>query len=208
MAFVNTAVVIGDDALTDSIIMRTITEYKEDRITSVGEYGLSHCTELVTVDLPNVTLVKSYAFINNSKLVTLNLPNLTNGSSYMFANCSALARLDLPKLGDLSNFAIDGCTSLEVLDLGVATTINARFYSNVNLATLILRNPNVVCSSSLSNFNVTKIGNGEGYIYVPRALLNDYKVATNWSVYANQIRALEDYTVDGTITGELDETKI
>lgn len=184
MAFVNTAVVIGDDALTDSIIMRTITEYKEDRITSVGKYGLSHCTELVTVDLPNVTLVGDYAFYNSSKLVTLNLPNLTKGGAYMFSNCSALARLDLPKLDNLSNFAIDGCTSLEVLDLGVATMINARFYSNVNLATLILRNPNVVCSSSLASFNSTKIGNGEGYIYVPRALLNDYKVATNWSVYA------------------------
>ena len=49
---------------------------------------------------------------------------------------------------------------------------------------------------------------GEGYIYVPRALVDSYKVATNWSSWATQFRALEDYTVDGTTTGELDETKI
>lgn len=40
------------------------------------------------------------------------------------------------------------------------------------------------------------------------ALVDSYKAATNWSTYADQIRALEDYTVDGTTTGALDETKI
>lgn len=40
------------------------------------------------------------------------------------------------------------------------------------------------------------------------ALVDSYKAATNWSTYATQFRALEDYTVDGTITGELDSTKI
>lgn len=48
----------------------------------------------------------------------------------------------------------------------------------------------------------------DGYIYVPRALVEQYKVATNWTTLASQFRALEDYTVDGTITGELDESKI
>ena len=52
------------------------------------------------------------------------------------------------------------------------------------------------------------IANGKGYIYVPRAMVDTLKSATNWSTYATQIRALEDYTVDGTITGELDESKI
>ena len=34
------------------------------------------------------------------------------------------------------------------------------------------------------------------------------KTASIWSTYASQIRALEDYTVDGTVTGELDPSKI
>ena len=46
------------------------------------------------------------------------------------------------------------------------------------------------------------------YIYVPAALVDSYKVATNWSTYEAKFRALEDYTVDGTTTGDLDETKI
>ena len=56
--------------------------------------------------------------------------------------------------------------------------------------------------------NGTAISKGAGYIYVPRNLVDSYKAETNWSAYAEQIRALEDYTVDGTITGDLDETKI
>ena len=53
-----------------------------------------------------------------------------------------------------------------------------------------------------------KLGTDSCYIYVPRALVNDYKAATTWAQYADKFRALEDYTVDGTTTGELDTTKI
>ena len=51
-------------------------------------------------------------------------------------------------------------------------------------------------------------GAKDGYIYVPRNMVDTLKSATNWSTYADQIRALEDYTVDGTTTGELDESKV
>lgn len=33
----------------------------------------------------------------------------------------------------------------------------------------------------------------EGYIYVPRALLESYKTTVNWSYYADSFRAIEDY---------------
>jgi hypothetical protein len=39
----------------------------------------------------------------------------------------------------------------------------------------------------------------DGYIYVPKALLSDedetmdYRRATNWSTFASQFRAIEDY---------------
>lgn len=49
---------------------------------------------------------------------------------------------------------------------------------------------------------------GTGYIYVPAASVDVYKNVGGWKAYAAQFRALEDYTVDGTITGELDESKI
>ena len=43
-------------------------------------------------------------------------------------------------------------------------------------------------------FEDTLIGkNQDSGIYVPRALVNEYKNATNWTVYADYIRAIEDY---------------
>ena len=50
--------------------------------------------------------------------------------------------------------------------------------------------------ATLANTNAftnTPIKSGAGYIYVPAALVDSYKAATNWSVYADQIRAIEDY---------------
>ena len=36
-------------------------------------------------------------------------------------------------------------------------------------------------------------GDNPGYIYVPKALIEDYKTATNWSVFTDKFRAIEDY---------------
>jgi hypothetical protein len=44
------------------------------------------------------------------------------------------------------------------------------------------------------------------YIYVPSNLVSNY--SNQWKDTGAQFRALEDYTVDGTITGELDPAKI
>jgi hypothetical protein len=48
-------------------------------------------------------------------------------------------------------------------------------------------------SNKTNIFASTPIASGTGYIYVPAALVDSYKGATNWSTYAAQIRAIEDY---------------
>lgn len=42
-------------------------------------------------------------------------------------------------------------------------------------------------------FNSTRIAAGNGYIYVPSALVEAYKAATGWADWAEQIRAIENY---------------
>ncbi len=42
----------------------------------------------------------------------------------------------------------------------------------------------------------------DGYLYIPRGLLSDYMADTNWGQLTSQFRALEDYTVDGSISGK------
>ena len=37
--FINTIDVLGDDAVIDSIIDRTITEFKDNTLTTIGQYA-------------------------------------------------------------------------------------------------------------------------------------------------------------------------
>ena len=109
------------------------------------------------------------------------------------SSCSALTTADFPAVTSIGNYAFNRCSGL---------------------TSLVLRSETMATLPNKNAFNSTPIASGTGYIYVPRALLSDtdatkdYRRATNWSNYAAQFRALEDYTVDGTTTGELDQNKV
>ena len=107
----------------------------------------------------------------------------------MFQNCTALQIADFPVTKTCNYVAFKGCSSLKAL---------------------VLRNAETVADSgsTLSPVENTPIASGNGYVYVPAALVADYKASNPWKAYSSKIRALEDYTVDGTTTGALDETKI
>ena len=162
------------------------------------------CTSLERVSFPNATEVGSAYFYNCPKLVSANFPKLTSTPQYLFTGCRALTDVNLPNVTVIESATFQQCNSLKYLDLPKVVAIRkANTFSGVNLICLILRSE-TICTIDAD----TKLSMSSGYIYVPRALLEDYKVATNWSDFADRFRALEDYTVDGTITGELDETKI
>lgn len=191
------------------LIKRTISgHYENDRVTTVGDIAFTGSQSLTSVSMPNVTEVGSAAFQNCKGLTEVDFPNATNIGEAAFNSTSALLHACFPSLASISKSMFQHST-IEVLDLPVATNIAITSFYNANLSTLILRNESTVCS--LYNpgvFYNTPIAQGTGYIYVPRALIEDYKVAANWSTYADQFRVLEDYTVDGTAIGKLDETKI
>jgi hypothetical protein len=85
------------------------------------------------------------------------------------------------------------CANLSVADLPNITTITWMMFGDTNLTTLILRSPTMCVLGNTNAFDNTPIKNGHGYIYVPSALVDEYKAATNWSTYAGRIRAIEDY---------------
>ncbi len=186
--FVNTVDVIGEDALVNSFIDRTIAEYRDDKCTGLGKYAFYHCKKLKVVDVPNATYIHTGNF-DDCLIESLKFPNVTTAAGYCYNGCRWLKSLDFGKLTSIPSYMISYTPAL---------------------VALILRNTSSICTLANTNniTNAPKIVSGTGYIYVPRALIEAYKVATNWSTYAAQFRALEDYTVDGTVTGELDETKI
>ena len=86
------------------------------------------------------------------------------------------------------------CINLAKIDFDVLEEMkNADFYQCSALTAVIIRSPAVCMMSDSNAFKSTPIASGTGYIYVPAALVDSYKAATNWTKYANQIRAIEDY---------------
>lgn len=185
--------------------------------------AFNECSNLESVSFPMCNELNSTnVFYKCSKLVTVYLPNIDEIQGNTFANCNALKNVTVTNATYVGSRAFSYCYSLVTIDLPKCRYFgsNANFTQARSLRTVILRSEEVAVLGGADIFSgcyhfegktdstYNPEGLKDGYIYVPRALVEDYKAATNWSTYATQFRALEDYTVDGTITGELDETKI
>ena len=154
------------------LIERTVLNYSNNQVTNIGSYAFYGCSKLQSVSCPNATSVK--------------------GNGLM--NCSALTSVNLPKVTQLANYAFQGCTSIAKLDFPALTSIQgAVFSNNQSLVALILRSTKMCSLGNKNSLTGTPIANGTGYIYVPSTLVDTYKANANWSTYAAQIRAIEDY---------------
>lgn len=198
----------------DPLVTGTLTSYESD-ITEIRDYAFMGAENLTTVNLPYVTKVGNHCFDGCTSLETVNLPLLENEEYeyiYLFNGCVNLTSVNIPLLISISHYAFSGCTSLKTIDLPEVKSIGPYCFTNSGIKTLILRFEGdwfypIVGLDSYA-LDGTPIAQGTGYIYVPAALIERYKANSAWSTYANQFRALESYTVDGTITGELDPNKI
>lgn len=167
------------EGIPDSFAERlagTITEYSNDKATYICDSSFAGCNKLVKANMPNVVDMGALAFQSCFELSQVNLDSAKLISVQAFAQNFALPKLRLPSVESISGGAFLNCHSL---------------------VTLIISNESVVCSLSNTDafLNTPMTGhNGKtGYIYVPRALVDSYKSATNWATLASQIRAIEDY---------------
>ena len=114
---------------------------------------------------------------------------------YGLAGCTKLTSVVLPAVRRTDGNSMTGCSELTKADFSNLQTIRySTFYNNKKLIALIIRRHAVTTLDNTTNvFKNTPIASGTGYIYVPSDMVSAYKTATNWSTYANQIRAIEDY---------------
>lgn len=191
--FVNTIVKLGDEAVLDLLITRTITEYKDDIIASIGQNAFNYCYHLTNVELPNVTSVGISAFNNCTALTSITIPKLKQVAVQTFTN-TRIRSIIIPNVTVINQNGFNDCTELELVDLCNINNIMLNAFKNTALATLIIRREDAVCTlRSTTAFDGTPIYNGNGYIYVPAALIESYKTASNWTTFATQFRSIEDY---------------
>lgn len=187
--------------------------------SSVDDSSFNGCVALKEIYMPNLTRCAITAFQSCQSLETIDFPRCVEGSTQSaFAGCKSLKHINLPLVKILYSGTFSGCSSLEEVFFPSVTTLYGYVFSDCrnlkkadfdkvftffkeyaflacpSLEALILRfESHPVNLSNKNNFENTPIENGTGYIYVPKALIEDYKVATNWIAFAEQFRAIEDY---------------
>lgn len=208
--------------ITDCVFYacKDLTSADIPNVVSIGNSAFRGCSKLTRANFPNVTALYDSAFRDCSSLESVNLPLATfpvASAGSMFYRCSKLKHIKLPSFEKVSLSMFEGCTSLESADFLIAEiVVGSAFRDCTSLKFLILRRSSGICSMSQAGaLYGTPFYSGDmgGTLIVPRALVTEYPNATNWSYDLaenanNRVLALEDYTVDGTITGEIDWNKL
>lgn len=188
-------------------------------VSENGEYDVSEHAS-VNVSVAGGGVGKSADIVARTvKEIEMTVANVGQGA---FAHCTALQKAKFHAAKNLMvvrSEAFGSCINLLQVDLEATSIADQAFRACWRLKALILRRDSVVSLIGTEAFGscfwLTGAVHGsynpdgeQGWVYVPRALVDSYPSATNWSAMGFRYRALEDYTVDGTIYGELDESKI
>lgn len=164
-----------------------------------GENTFYKASSLTSVYLPSLTTINGAATFNfATSLTSVYLPSLTTitNGAYTFSRIQA-TEIDLPSLTIVSNFngVFYGTNKAEKINLPkLSGTVigNTAFYGASSLAVLILGGSELNPLDNTSAFTSTPIAKGTGYIYVPDALVDSYKSATNWVTFADQIKPISE----------------
>ena len=159
-------------------------------------------TTLVELNLPSLIYVSTSICTYMEALKKLKLESLVQSftSLPLLSYCSVLEYVYIPSYRTFRDGAIIGTstTTLKVLYLRDVTDIDKNFCqtTNSNFDTLVLAGNHIVNLSNsgyiASNYQ-PKFKDGTASIYVPDALVNSYKAATNWSTLASMIKPLSQF---------------
>lgn len=193
------------------------SEYTDDNLCDIIQYA----------DTENV--IDFYGMYNNcNKITSFPALDTSNGIcfDFMYAGCSSATSFPPLDTSNGTSFAntFNDCHNTTTIDISKFTsssTYNGKLCSSCHsLKAIIIRSfGSSYVIDSLAFYECYHLdgtidptynpnGDKDCYIYVPRDMIETLSTATNWSAYATQLRALEDYTVDGTTTGELDDIKV
>ena len=151
---------------------------------------------LEEVYLPNAEVIRQAAFVGCKNLRKIYIPVGKDIGQEAFGAWIPMhaEKFYAPEVRTLGKGALRTQADIQRLDFIYIERIDAEaLMSTKALKTLIIRSVEPCLLLNANALSDGPIKSGTGYIYVPRALIDDYKTATNWTVYAAQFRAIEDY---------------
>lgn len=191
----------GENTL-ELVLTNSLKEFYSEKVDRLESYTFYGNSGLEKVNLPNCDRIGGNCFYYNQALKEVYFDNLTKisgnmTSAYCFSNCINLTTVYMPKLIQAdANATFQSCSKLSRIELPSLEVLNKYFFRDCSsLDTFILSGNTVVSMTAAAAdvFTNTPIIQGTGYVYVPSALLDQYKTATNWVAIVDQIRAIEDY---------------
>lgn len=201
---------IEASALSDA---SSLVEINLPKCTNIGSSSLAGCTNLVTVNFAdNIGTIGNY-FLSGSKITELHLGNVGTINQGICNGCSSLVHFSAESIDSLSfngstnaNHSFYGATSLKIADFGNVSSLASgnqyTFYNATNFKAFVIRKTDGVttlgASAALSWLKSSVTG---WHIYVPDALVDTYKAASNWSTYADYIAPLSDYDEETILNG-------
>lgn len=171
-------------------------EYINTNATEISASAFRGCALLTSVSFTKVKSIEANAFYSCNNLISAEFPAALSLKNTAFSRCTKLKHITLPALTSVSTQAFSRCQELEKIDFPALVSVPSALFTNCSkLTAVIFRNTSIVTKSDDGDlwWDGTPIDDGDGYIYVPSALVDSYKTSDAWSTYAAQIRAIEDY---------------
>lgn len=176
-------------------------------VERISGSAFNSCDNLYSAIFQSAEMLGVGCFAKCTALRDIEFPKVTSVDINCFDGCRNLRKVVFPSLIETNQHMFRDCTSLEIADFPVCETIATETFAGcTSLKAILLRTTTTVAAVSLDAISDTPIFTGGGYLYIPSVMWDAY--AQFYGDYMAIVRRLEDYTVDSTITGELDESKI
>ena len=157
---------------------------------SIYDETFRGCKKLFFVDFPEVRQIGSACFRDTPSLTNIFFPEVLTVVINAFIG-SGVETAELPKCTTLQPSVFQNCSELKEIKISLCKTIGATAFQNCSALEKIFLD-GVTTVPTLATDSLT--GTPEALkIIVPDALVDSFKVATNWSTYANKIIGLTEY---------------
>lgn len=196
------------ETITDFIEGKNEMHIYDERATRIREYAFYQFPfgKLRSVEMPNATEIRPRAFEGCYGIISAKFPKVDTVWNNVFTNCG-IRDLDIRNATTLYKQAFykSGARKLE---FNGPVYLWEEVFLDSSLKALVLRSPQGYGISRYGEraLDNTPIAQGSGFIYVPERLIEKYRTAEGWQQF--NFKVLEEYTVDGTDTGEVDWEKI
>ena len=205
-------------------------------VIEIGKSAFPNNNELKIANFPKATTINNSAFYNVKNVTEINLPSAKTVGDQALSYCPSLEYVTLGADVSLGQSVFAGSRNLKMVTfLGRCTAAHSASFNSfetqfmdfrgdvpsdivgLNCATkgVIIRSETLQTLPRYGLISTYILNQGNSFYYVPSSLVEAYKSevikktsSLNDEIKITCVRALEDYTVDGTITGDLDMSKI